>query len=104
MRDSVLAAQDTTRDIDQPSSARLTRANARLPLGGAPQEGIGPPAITLPARLDITMLTSDMAEMATWIGGVERTGDRSISLVDDDPLALYRRFVAVIAVTRGLDG
>ena len=43
-----------------------------------------------------------MAEMATWIGGVERTGDRSISLADDDPLALYRRFVAVIAITRAL--
>jgi D-amino peptidase len=63
---------------------------------------IGPPAIRLPARLDITTVTADMAEMATWIGGVERTGDRSISLADGDPLALYRRFVAVIAVTRAL--
>ena len=46
------------------------------------------------------MLMADMAEMATWVGGVERTGDRTIAIVDDDPLALYRRFVTVVALTR----
>jgi D-amino peptidase len=81
-------------------ACRLIREGAQRAVARAAT--IGPPAITLPARLDITTVTADMAEMATWIGGVERTGDRSISLADDDPLALYRRFVAVIAVTRGL--
>jgi D-amino peptidase len=61
-----------------------------------------PPAIDLPARLDMVVRIADMAEMATWVGGVERTGDRAISIVELDPLALYRRFVAVVAITRSL--
>jgi D-amino peptidase len=40
--------------------------------------------------------------MATWVGAVERTGDRTIAITDADPLALYRRFVAVVALTRSL--
>jgi D-amino peptidase len=63
---------------------------------------MGPPAIELPARLEVTLLTADMAEMATWIGGVERTGDRVVMLTERDPLALYRRFVTVVALTREL--
>jgi len=41
-----------------------------------------------------------MAEMATWIRGVERTGIRSVALKDDAPLRLYRTFVTVVALTR----
>jgi D-amino peptidase len=63
---------------------------------------IGPPAIELPARLDVALRLADMAEMATWVGGVERTGDRTIAITEADPLALFRRFVAVVALTRGL--
>jgi D-amino peptidase len=63
---------------------------------------MSPPAIELPARLDVVMRIADMAEMATWVGGVERTGDRTIAITDADPLALYRRFVTVVALTRDL--
>ena len=63
---------------------------------------MAPPAIDLPARLDVTMRVADMAEMATWVGGVERTGHRTIAISDGDPLALYRRFVSVVALTRDL--
>jgi D-amino peptidase len=48
------------------------------------------------------MRTPDMAEMATWVGEVERTGDRTVAIASGDPLALYRRFVAVVALTRVL--
>jgi len=61
-----------------------------------------PPAIDLPARLDVTLRTADMAEMATWVGEVERTGDRTVAIAGADPLALYRRFVTVVALTRVL--
>jgi D-amino peptidase len=63
---------------------------------------LAPPAIELPARLDVSLLTSDMAEMATWLRGVERTGVRTISIVDDDPLRLYRTFVTMVALTRSI--
>ena len=79
-------------------ACELIRAGAKRAL-----ERIGelrPPAIALPAQLDVTFLTADMAEMATWIRGVERTEIRSVRIEDDDPLRLYRTFVTVVALTR----
>jgi D-amino peptidase len=43
-----------------------------------------------------------MAEMATWIRGVERSGVRSVTVTDDEPLRLYRTFVTVVALTRAI--
>jgi D-amino peptidase len=63
---------------------------------------VGPPAIDLPARLEVDWLTADMAEMATWVGGVERCGERAIAIESDDPIAVYRRFVACVALTRAI--
>jgi D-amino peptidase len=63
---------------------------------------LGPPAIELPARLDVTLRTADIAEQATWIRGIERTATRSVAIEDDEPLRLYRTFVTMIALTRGL--
>jgi D-amino peptidase len=60
------------------------------------------PAFARPARLDIQFLTADMAEMATWLAGVERRGPRTVALEDDDALALYKRFVTIIYLTRSL--
>jgi D-amino peptidase len=60
------------------------------------------PAIELPATIEVTFLTSDMAEMATWIRGVERTGTRTVALRDEEPLRLYRTFVTIVALTRSL--
>jgi D-amino peptidase len=79
-------------------ACELIRAGARRALERL--GSLGPPAIELPARLDVTLLTADMAEMATWIRGVERTGIRSVALKDDAPLRLYRTFVTVVALTR----
>ena len=76
------------------------REGARRALGRLGE--LAPPAIELPARLDVTLRTTDMAEMATWVGEVERTGDRTVAIAGADPLALYRRFVTVVALTRVL--
>jgi D-amino peptidase len=59
-----------------------------------------PPSIALPARLDVTLLSADMAEMGTWIGGVERTGARTVAIEGAEPLDLFRRFVTLVALTR----
>jgi D-amino peptidase len=72
-----------------------TRALARA--SAAP-----PPAIGLPATLEVTFLTADMAEMATWIRGVQRADTRTVTVTDDDPLRLYRTFVTIIALTRSI--
>ena len=71
------------------------RAVQRLGAMGAPRFG-------RPVRVEIDFLTADMAEMAAWIGGVERRGARTVAFSGDDTLALYQRFVAIIALTRGL--
>ncbi|HEX4280973.1 MAG TPA: M55 family metallopeptidase, partial [Solirubrobacteraceae bacterium] len=63
---------------------------------------MSPPAIGLPATLEVTFLTADMAEMATWIRGVERAGVRTVTITDGEPLRLYRTFVTIISLTRSI--
>ena len=60
------------------------------------------PSIELPATLEVTFLTADMAEMSTWIRGVERTAARTVQASDEDPLRLYRTFVTIITLTRSI--
>lgn len=84
-----------------PEVARdLIREGARAAIGRL--GGMGPPRIALPATLEVTFLTADMAEAAAFLHGVERTAARTISFSGDDPLHLYRTFVTIVALTRGL--
>jgi D-amino peptidase len=86
-----------------PERARqLLREGARRALRRA--GSLAPPAVDLPARLEVWLQTADMAEMATWVRGVERSGLRSVMIEGDDPLALYRSFVAVVYLTRVAEG
>lgn len=63
-----------------------------------------PPAISLPAVLEVHMQTADMAEVASWVRGVERAGVRTVSISGDDPLAVFRSFVGVTYITRVCEG
>jgi D-amino peptidase len=63
-----------------------------------------PPAITLPATLEVHVQTADMAEVASWVRGAERTGVRTVSIRGDDPLAMFGSFVAVTYITRMAEG
>jgi D-amino peptidase len=63
-----------------------------------------PPAIELPATLDIAMQTADMTEVASWVKGCERSGTRTVRIAGDDPLAMFRSFVAVTYITRVSEG
>jgi D-amino peptidase len=63
-----------------------------------------PPAIGMPAALDVHMQTADMAEVASWVRGATRTGLRTVRIEGDDPLALFRSFVAVTYITRVSEG
>jgi D-amino peptidase len=82
------------------------RACALIQAGAARALGrvghVAPPAVDLPATLEVTFLTADMAEMATWIRGVERSGARSVAATDGDPLRLYRTFVTLVSLTRSI--
>jgi D-amino peptidase len=81
-------------------ACELIRTGARKALERLGE--IGPPQISLPATLGITFLTADMAEAATAIRGVERAANRTIVTTGEDPLELYRTFVTIVALTRGL--
>ena len=81
-------------------ACELIRAGAARATARAAE--ITPPAIELPATLQLTFLSADMAEMATWIGGVSRAATRTVTVTDEDPLRLYRRFVAIVYLTRAI--
>lgn len=63
---------------------------------------VAAPAMALPATMDIDLTSPDLAEQATWIRGVERTGPRSVSVRDDEPLRLFRSFITLVYLTRSL--
>lgn len=60
------------------------------------------PAFKRPTQIEMQFLTADMAEMAAWIAGVQRTGVRTVTTSDGDLLTLYRRFVTITYLTRSL--
>jgi D-amino peptidase len=62
------------------------------------------PGIRLPARLDVHMQTADMAELAGWVKGVDRTGTRTVRVHGEDPVAVFRSFVGVTYITRVAEG
>ena len=71
---------------------------------GAELAVLRPPAISLPAVLEVHMQTADMAEVASWVHGVERSGVRTVSISGEDPLAIFRSFVGVTYITRVSEG
>jgi D-amino peptidase len=62
------------------------------------------PDIALPAGLNVDLQTADMAKIASWVKGVERTGTRTVRIEGDDPLAVYRSFVGITYITRVAEG
>ncbi len=81
-------------------ACELIRAGAERAL--ARGNTIPVPAIELPAKLEITFLNADMAEMSTWIRGVERADSRVVTVGGEDPLALFRTFVTIVSLTRSI--
>jgi len=75
----------------------LIRETAQKALEGA--ASASPPPLGS-ATLEISVRTTDIAEAASWVRGVERTGPRELRFQGDDPLAVYRSFCAAILLTR----
>lgn len=65
---------------------------------------LAPPAISLPAVLEMEFQTSDLAELACWVKGVERVEGRRAAITGEDALQIYRSFVAVSYITRQSGG
>ena len=81
--------------------AKIAEAAQRVAENAA---SLMPPAISLPATLEVHLQTADMAEVASWVRGAERTGVRTVTIGGDDPMAMFRSFVAVTYITRQSEG
>ena len=85
--------------------AKIAEAARRAVERAGPSAGsLRRPAIPLPATLEVHMQTADMAEVASWVRGAERTGVRTVTIGGDDPMAMFRSFVAVTYITRQSEG
>jgi len=57
-----------------------------------------------PVTVELTFLVADMAGMAEWIRGVERTAPRTVCFTRGDGLEAYRTFYTIVTLTRSLVG
>jgi D-amino peptidase len=85
-------------------SRRLIKAAAAKAATSVAASEIAAPNIASPATLDVDFHTADMAEVAAWVRGVERSGTRSVTIVGTDLLEVFRSFVAVTYITRQAGG
>jgi D-amino peptidase len=79
-------------------ACELIREGVRAALSDLPQ----PPAIPMPATIEVRFTSPDMAEQATWVRGVSRLDPVTIALTGDDPLGLYQGFITLVYLTRSL--
>jgi len=61
-----------------------------------------PPSIALPATMEVDFASPDMAEQATWVRGVSRLAERTVTVTDDEPLHLFGAFMTMVYLTRSL--
>jgi D-amino peptidase len=61
-----------------------------------------PPALAMPAEIEVRFTSPDMAEQATWVRGVGRLDEVTVAMADDDPLRLHRAFITLVYLTRSL--
>ena len=87
-------------DSLHPSSAcELIRDQARSAVSSLSSRR--PPQLALPVTMRVRFRSSDYAELASRVSVVAREADLLVSIVDDDPLALYQTFVTVVLLCRG---
>jgi D-amino peptidase len=77
----------------------LIRETAQRAVEGA--ASASPPPVGS-APLEISVRTTDIAEAASWVRGVDRTGPRELRFTGGDPLAVYRSFCAAILLSRAV--
>lgn len=102
--EAVVVKQSWTRFAStglHPVQAReLIRVGARTALERL--SSFTPPQIPLPATLEVRFHTGDFAEMATWLHRVERIDEKTVAMVDEDPLRLFRTFITAVSLTRSI--
>src|SRR5712692_11581250 len=85
------------RSLHPSRACELIRETAQKAVAGA---AAAQPPLLAAARLEISVRTTDIAEAAAWVRGVERIGARELRFTGADPLAVYQSFCAAILLTR----
>lgn len=85
-------------------ACELLSAGARRAVREVAAGRVGLPRISLPVTLEVTLQTADMAEVASWVKGVERTATRTVAIAANDCLGVYQSFVALTYITRQAGG
>ncbi len=86
-------------DSMSPLNARaLIRQTAKESLASLPS--LEP--VRRPVDVELTFLVADMAAMAEWVKGVQRTGPRTVTYRSADGLEAYQRFHAIVTLTRSI--
>lgn len=99
---SIVVKESLGRESAVSMHPEVARERIRSGVAGALREvrRLSPPPVR--GNLEVDVLTTDMAVLATRVRGVSRTGERTVTIEASDPLEGYRAFTAVIAITRGL--
>jgi D-amino peptidase len=85
-------------------SCRLIREGASEAVARVASGAASAPRIARPATLELDVQTADMADVATWVRGVDLLDTRTVGITDDDLLRLFRTFVAINYITRQAGG
>jgi len=80
------------------------RAGALAAMERVRAGSVGVPRLDSPYRLQVEVHTADLAEVASWVKGVERLDVRSVEIAGPDAGAVYRSFVALTYITRQAGG
>jgi D-amino peptidase len=105
---SVVTKESITRfsakNLHPTQSCALLRSGAEEAMRKIGAGQVSVPGIERPVALDLEFQTADMADVATWARGVERTADRAVRIQDDNLLRMFESFVAVNYITRQAGG
>ncbi len=85
------------------SCERIRRAASQA-VGKVAEGRVRLPGLPHPSRLELDVQTADMADVAAWVGGVERVSERTVAIEGEDLNEVFTRFVAVNYITRQAGG
>ncbi|HEY2505552.1 MAG TPA: M55 family metallopeptidase [Streptosporangiaceae bacterium] len=89
------------RSLHPDQACSLIRGQAKQAVAAAAAGRASPPTFS-PGVLELFVRTTDIAEAASWVRGVERAGPRQLRIQGADFLATYRAFCAAILLTRSV--
>lgn len=84
------------------AAQQLIREEARLALQDLAAAKAAVPKPGAPITLGMSFRSSDYCQLAARVAGVERTGTLAASITGTDPLEIYRTFITVVLLCRGL--